>query len=593
MKTSIRKRMSLFWIAGMLVLIVVFSFIFFSYFNRIYKERMEQDQWNYTSGTADSVSVLMMNIRQNAYYLCCSEDLASALIDPTGRVSAQQLTHLNSIFSLSTGTPTAPLMQSAYPVLLLDRQFPLASQAKAFTLSRSLTRQHIYSSLGSESEAWYAETVALRGQILVFRDGRMPDYVFFSHQLRSTRIADPRYNDTIGVVLYAMPAVRLNALLDAGRLNDETCVVLLYDGAVMACTDPALFPLGQPAPEDLPSPREGSHPASFTLAGTRWAVTRTRFQGGWECAVLVPEQSIVSRDAPLYLLAALLLLPVAMILAVSLVLSRQVIRPITRLSGVMEQARDAEHMPLAAEPRRQDEIAVLYQRYNAMAVRIQALSVETKAEQEKALQSELKMRQAQINPHFIYNTLDSISCSALMEGNDDIVTMVASLISILKYSVNFSRATVPLREEINYLEDYICIQKIRYSDGFSFSCEIPEQYMSVAVFPVTLQPLVENALFHAKSDRLQIRLYCEEENGMLLLHVTDNGSASDADRINALLQGNEETDSHSIGVRNVYRRVTLLSDGRGDLRYQNLRGGGLDAVIRIPLVYTESDSSPA
>jgi nitrogen fixation/metabolism regulation signal transduction histidine kinase len=447
-----------------------------------------------------------------------------------------------------------------------------------------MTTRHVYSSAGMENEDWYEKTLALKGQIYAFRDERNPDYLFFSHLLSSTQVADPRYNEKIGVVLYAMPMLRVNRLLAESKFSDQSCVVLLYRDTVMACTDEAFFPAGQRLEGILELPSPGTV-GKTRLNSTLYSVTQAHFQRDWQCVLLAPEKAIVYQQAPFYLLALMLFMLVAVAMALSLILSRQVIRPIVRLSGIMEQAKDAEHMPPAQETGPGDEITVLYQSYSAMRQRIQSLSRKALDEQKKHRDSELKTMQAQINPHFIYNTLDSISCSALMEGNDSIVTMVASLINILKYSINFSRTTVPLREEINYLEDYICIQQIRFADGFSFEYDIPERYMSVLVSPIILQPLVENSLFHAgnQDGGLRIRLYCEEKDGCLLIHVTDNGSAGNADRINGFLTEDGDPDGHGIGIRNVYRRITLLFGGRGGLHYAQLPDGGLDAVVRIPL----------
>ena len=583
-KKSMRRRTFFLLLAGILILVLAFTGIFYSYFSRIYRDRLEEEQKSLVSHAVDTAESLLMNIRQNAYYLCSNEDLANMLVNSEGTVANQQIETLGIVFSLNTGTPTAPLMQSAYPILLLDSQFPLSRSADRFSIRRSMTTRHIYSSEGMENEDWYAQTLALKGQIYAFCDERNKDYLFFSHLLSSTRIADPRYNDKIGVVLYAMPMLRLNRLLAESKFNDRSCVILLYRDTVMACTDEGLFPAGQPLEGISALPASGTV-GKTRLNNTRYSVTQARFQRDWQCVLLVPEKGIVYQEAPFYLLALLLLLLVAVVLALSLIVSRQVIRPIVRLSGIMEQAKDAEHMPPAQETGPGDEITVLYQSYNAMRQRIQTLSRKTLEEQKKLRASELKTMQAQINPHFIYNTLDSISCSALMEGNDSIVTMVASLINILKYSINFSRTTVPLREEINYLEDYICIQQIRFAGGFTFEYDIPERYMSVLVSPIILQPLVENSLFHAgnQDGGLRIRLYCEEKDGYLLIHVTDNGSAGNADRINGYLTEGDALDSHGIGIRNVYRRITLLSGGRGGLHYVQLPDGGLDAIVCIPL----------
>lgn len=583
-KKSMRRRTFFLLLAGILVLVLAFTAIFYTYFSGIYRDRLEEEQKSLVSQAVDTAESLLMNIRQNAYYLCSNEDLASMLVNSEGALANQQIEALGNVFSLSTGTPTAPLMQSAYPILLLDGQFPLSGFAERFSIRRSMTTRHVYSSAGMENEDWYEKTLALKGQIYAFCDERNWDYLFFSHLLSSTRVADPRYNEKIGVVLYAMPMLRLNRLLAESKFNDASCVILLFRDTVMASTDEGLFPVGQGLQgiSNLPAPGTVS---KTRLDRTLYSITQARFQRDWQCVLLSPEKGIVYQEAPGYLLAMLLLLLVAVALALSLIVSRQVIRPIVRLSGIMEQAKDAEHMPPARESGPGDEITVLYQSYNAMRQRIQTLSRKAMEEQKKLRASELKTMQAQINPHFIYNTLDSISCSALMEGNDSIVTMVASLINILKYSINFSRTTVPLREEINYLEDYICIQQIRFAGGFSFEYDIPEHYMAVPVSPIILQPLVENSLFHAgnQDGSLRIRLYCEEKDGCLLIHVTDNGSSGNADRINGFLTEKGDPDSHGIGVRNVYRRITLLFGSRGGLHYAQLPDGGLDAIVRIPL----------
>ena len=525
------KRAIVLMLAGLLTLILTFTLIFYAYFRRINRNLLEEDQLSLVSGATETAETLLMNIRQNAYYLCCNEDLADILVNSQDGVPSRLIETLSVVFSLNTGTPTAPLMQNAYPMLLLDGQFPLSASAERFSISRSMITRYIYSSAGVENEDWYQRTLALRGQIYAFCDEGNRDYAFFSHLLRSTCVADPRYSEQIGVVVYAMPMLRLNQLLASSRLNDESCVVLLYEDKVIACTDEALFSAGQSVGGVLELPEAG-RVGETSLDQVRYSVTQARFQKDWQCVLLVPERSIVYEKAPSYMLALMLFLLAAVLLLFSFIIFR----------------RERE-------------------------------------EQKKLRASELKMMQAQINPHFVYNTLDSISCIALMEGNEQIVTMVASLINILKYSINFSRTTVPLREEINYLEDYICIQQIRFSGGFRFEYEIPERYMDVRVSPIILQPLVENALFHAASQNgeLRIRIFCEEKGNCLLIHVADNGSSGDAEKINGFLKEDDAAGGHGIGIRNVYRRVALLSGGRGGLRYAQLPDGGLDAIVSIPL----------
>ena len=207
----------------------------------------------------------------------------------------------------------------------------------------------------------------------------------------------------------------------------------------------------------------------------------------------------------------------------------------------------------------------------------------------KLRKTELKALQSQINPHFVYNTLDSVACIALMKGEEDIATMVVSLINILKYSIGFSDMRVRLQEELDYLQQYIQIQKLRYHDGFRFICDIPEKYHGVRVPKLLIQPLVENALFHAENQQhmLEIRVYCEVKEGQFLIHVCDNGSGADAEQLNERLRTDAAGEKYGIGIVNVNKRVQLMAGEEYGIHYALLPDGGLDAIIILPYEMTD------
>ncbi len=170
-----RKRTFFLLLTGILVLVMAFTVIFYAYFSRIYRSRLEEEQKSLVSQAVETAESLLMNIRQNAYYLCFNEDLANMLVRSESTVANQQIEHLGIVFSVNTGTPTAPLMQSAYPMLLLDGQFPLSAYADSFSIGRSMTTRHIYSSKGVENEDWYVQTLAQKGQTYAFCDERNQD----------------------------------------------------------------------------------------------------------------------------------------------------------------------------------------------------------------------------------------------------------------------------------------------------------------------------------------------------------------------------------------------------------------------------------
>ncbi len=608
LKNSIRKRTFWYFSFGMLIIILTFALLFSRYFFSLFRERIELEQTRTTNTMADVADSIFADIKQSAYFLSCNEELAKTLVNRSNTPLYVQRNQVTKTFNITTGTLTTTLMRGSLVVMLVDTQFELSGDQQGdFSLTWNAFSNHrIYSLQDVLEEDWYLETARRKGQIYAFWDENNPNHVFFAHTLRSIRIADARFNSDLGVILYMVPKVVLSEILDNSRVTDNTIAMLVFGENVFLSTDPERFPpehMGGSLDSALSAIPSGGKTKDVVIDGQRYTASATAFQGDWKGVLLVPANDVwvyVSAPIPVMLLIVLLLLVIAAL--ISALFSKQLVDPIIRLSAAMVQVRDDRSLPLPVEaPASKDEIETLYSSYNRMLEWIQRLLEEAVEEAEKLRSAQLKTMQAQINPHFIYNTLDSISCCALMEGNDDIVVMVSSLIAILKYSVNFSRTTVSLREEIDYLQHYIRIQALRYKSGFQFICDVPEKYYSVRVSQIILQPLVENALFHAQRDGdvLRIRLYCEEEDGQLRIHVEDNGTGGSAEQLNKMLKTDEEEGGieslggRGIGIRNVNTRIRLLIGGDSGLHYEQLPNGGLDAIIKIPLELSYGEEFPA
>ena len=388
-----------------------------------------------------------------------------------------------------------------------------------------------------------------------------------------------------------MPSVKLHNILATAQITKGTIVLLAYEDMFLMATENVPKDIGALRDELLSLPRDGRL-TEIALNKEAYTVSSVLFQGDWRIIVLMPEADVadyIHRNS-YQLITIIIMLFLIVSALISVLLSKQLMRPILQLSDTMGQMRDIRHLPPhVPEPATHDEIATLYRSYNTMLTCIQTLTDQAVEEAKKLRNSELKAMQAQINPHFIYNTLDSVTCSALLEGNEDIVTMATSLVSILKYSVHFDRVIVPLREEIDYLRHYVRIQELRYKNGFHFICDVPEKYYDIRVSQIILQPLVENSLFHAHCEEgsLEIRLYCEGIRRTLLIHVADNGVGGDAAALNRVLRCTEEADSYGIGIRNVNKRIKLLFGEESGLRYEQLPDGGLDAIITVPLEFMD------
>ena len=182
----------------------------------------------------------------------------------------------------------------------------------------------------------------------------------------------------------------------------------------------------------------------------------------------------------------------------------------------------------------------------------------------------MDLLQSQVNPHFLYNTLNSVHWMAVVQKNTGIEKMVKSLVSLLKNISKGVSDKITLADELALLEDYINIQSIRYMGAFEYVCKVPEELQQYRIIKFTLQPLVENAIFHGivpKGAFGVVTVDAFEEENFLVVTITDDGTGMTEDTVKTLLRPRENRDRSSssmagIGIANVHRRLRL-SYGKG------------------------------
>ncbi len=251
-------------------------------------------------------------------------------------------------------------------------------------------------------------------------------------------------------------------------------------------------------------------------------------------------------------------------LALSFLISRQLGRPILHLIdhlGLVAQGDFTSDPSIESN----DEIGTIGRQINQMSSQINTL-METRIQGEKEKKDlEIKMLQAQINPHFLYNTLDSIKWIATMQRNSGIVQMVTSLSSLLKNMAKGFNEKVTLTQELDFLRDYVVIEKVRYLELFDLQIQVDEPALYDAkIIKLTLQPLVENAIFNGiepsgRPGLIEIRAWAEED--VLKVSVTDNGIGMAQEQVERLLTDTSRVTKSTmsgIGLPNVDRRFKLV-----------------------------------
>lgn len=244
-----------------------------------------------------------------------------------------------------------------------------------------------------------------------------------------------------------------------------------------------------------------------------------------------------------------------------------------------------------------EEIEVLNKSFNQMVEKIGNLVEDIHTEELNLRAAELRVLQEQINPHFLYNTLDNIIWLAESKKTDEVVMMVSSLSTFFRTSLSKGREFVSVKEETEHIRSYLEIQQFRYRDILDYEIAIPEEYYGYEVIKLTLQPLVENALYHGiknKRGKGHITVSAERCADVLIFKVKDNGIGMDKQRlaeVYAMLKedGNTKKENDGFGLFNVNQRIQLHYGMEYGLKVQSTYGEETEVWVRIP-VRTESSS---
>ena len=274
----------------------------------------------------------------------------------------------------------------------------------------------------------------------------------------------------------------------------------------------------------------------------------------------------------------------AVIVLYSLRTARSISGPIRAMSDKAQQfgADDFSSDPVLTNI---TELQTLDQNFDKMAERIEGL-MEKQIEDQKSLhRAELELLLAQINPHFLYNTLDSIAILAESQREDDVVTMVTSLSTFFRNSLSDGRDIIPLRAELAQATSYLEIQQIRYSDIMTYQIDVPEEMLDVMVPKLVLQPLIENALYHGiknKRGKGRIDISGEYDGKDILLHVTDNGAGIEPGHLKELQAGVLLEHHRGLGLKNVYERIRLYCGEGYGFTFESELGKGTSVTVRLP-----------
>ena len=311
-------------------------------------------------------------------------------------------------------------------------------------------------------------------------------------------------------------------------------------------------------------------------------------ESGWRAVGVSYVDELVNRNVNDMIRLSLWLAVVVLAVAVltSWLLSRLIGKPLRGLASAMESFEsDADHFtyrPVGGTR----EVQELSDSFEHMVLRIQELMTTVREEEVNLRKTELKALQAQINPHFLYNTLDSIAWMCEQGRNADAVKMVHALARLFRISISRGHELIPIAKELEHAESYLQIQMYRYKNQFTYTFDVDPDCLGYYCNKITLQPIIENSINHGldlmvEEGRIDVRVRFDGED--IVFSVQDNGVGMSPEQLEAIMQ-NGPTDRTGIGIKNVNDRLKIYFGRNYGLSITSEPDVGTCVEIRMPRI---------
>lgn len=321
-------------------------------------------------------------------------------------------------------------------------------------------------------------------------------------------------------------------------------------------------------------------------------ISRKSEYTGWSTLALVPMESLLTETVKIRkVLATVAIIVFLLIVIGTLQVSSRITRNIRKLKSMMMRVMEGNLTMPTAEIHSKDEIGHLYQAFRRMVEELKRLLEEVVTTEREKREAELAVLQAQIRPHFLYNTLNTVKYLAKLNGVPNIVEVSESLIELMRGVLGNTNEFLTLQEELRYVRSYVNIEKYKYVEPFRMNIEIEdEELLQCRVLKLMLQPVVENAIVHgiASSEEeglVSLRIY--EENKELRIEVRDNGQGMTKEQMEALFEvrkGQNDTRFSGMGIRNVHERIVRLCGEPYGVTLDSELGAYTQVLIRFPML---------
>ncbi len=462
------------------------------------------------------------------------------------------------------------------------------------------TKEDLYVSTGMsrisrdpfQNERWYREASenpeeiqlisVVTGRNIVTNRSYSIDDVFSL----AKAVQDPETGEVLGVILLDIRHDIIQSSINGVTIGEKGFVFVMdqEDNIVYTPVNGIVYRVN-------PKWVKAMEPMSVQIQGGSYQIRSelSPYTGWRTVGVFSMDEVMSSVNTIVYILFTCVIISLVLVVIVSFKFSRTLTNPIFKLKRLMKQAESGD-LTVRFNFEHNDEIGELGQSFNHMIARIDQLIQMVYVEQENKRTAEMKSLQEQIKPHFLYNTLDTISWMARDYDAEDIVRLVDALTNMFRIGLSHGKDIITVKEEITHVSNYLYIQKIRYKDKLNYVIHVDESLYAIEVPKLILQPLVENAIYHgvkAKRGGGTITITGVPEGENLVFTVQDNGAGMPQEKVEELNRRMSERsvldEKKSFGLFYIRERIQLCYGKGYGVHVESTLGEGTRVTITLPL----------
>lgn len=462
------------------------------------------------------------------------------------------------------------------------------------------TKEDLYVSTGMsrisrdpfQNERWYREAAenpeeiqlisVVTGRNIVTNRSYSIDDVFSL----AKAVQDPETGEVLGVILLDIRHDIIQSSINGVTIGEKGFVFVMdqEDNIVYTPVNGIVYRVN-------PKWVKAMEPMSVQIQGGSYQIRSelSPYTGWRTVGVFSMDEVMSSVNTIVYILFTCVIISLVLVVIVSFKFSRTLTNPIFKLKRLMKQAESGD-LTVRFNFEHNDEIGELGQSFNHMIARIDQLIQMVYVEQENKRTAEMKSLQEQIKPHFLYNTLDTISWMARDYDAEDIVRLVDALTNMFRIGLSHGKDIITVKEEITHVSNYLYIQKIRYKDKLNYVIHVDESLYAIEVPKLILQPLVENAIYHgvkAKRGGGTITITGVPEGENLVFTVQDNGAGMLQEKVEELNRRMSERsvldEKKSFGLFYIRERIQLCYGKGYGVHVESTLGEGTRVTITLPL----------